>query len=146
MDNFSFSDTTVTIRDWNTLDHDRENDGIQARILVLGADTPSEFLTGPLNRLDRIVVTSIDFNDGRIFSLGRQIRLLGYSGTLTIVGDVLPDQYLSLLSCGFDSVLILDNFTSREPIKLDQAHTLARVEDFGTGNPEILSLRIHNRQ
>ncbi|MCH7881919.1 MAG: DUF934 domain-containing protein [Proteobacteria bacterium] len=138
MDNFNFSDTTVTIRDWNTFNHDGENDGIQTRILVLSADTPVNMLIGPLNKLDRIVVTSIDFNDGRIFSLGRQIRLLGYSGTLTVVGDVLPDQYLSLLSCGFDNVLTLDNITARETVNLDQALPLGKIEDFAISNPEYL--------
>ena len=46
MDNFNFSDTTVTIREWNTFNHDCENDEIQAKILVLSADSPVNMLIG----------------------------------------------------------------------------------------------------
>jgi uncharacterized protein (DUF934 family) len=135
MDNFRFSDNTVTINDWHSFNHDGENDEARPGILVLSADSPINFISGPLNNFNRIVITSINFNDGRIFSLGRQIRLLGYSGTLTVVGDVLPDQYSSLLSCGFDNVLILNNFPPREIIKLDQACSLVKVEGAESNTP-----------
>ncbi len=134
MDNFSFSDNTIKIRDWHKYHHDRENNEASPMILLLSADSPIEYLTGPLDNFDRIVVTSIDFNDGRIFSLGRQIRLLGYGGILTIVGDILPDQYPALRSCGFDNALIPGNFSAGENLKLSQAHSLADVEDFASGN------------
>lgn len=135
MDNFNFSDNTVTIRDWYAFNHAGENDDIQAKILVLSADSSAQMLAGPLHRLDRIIVTSVDFNDGRIFSLARQIRLLGYNGILTVVGDVMLDQFSALLSCGFDTVLILDNFTPCETIELGQALNLARVEEFVANHP-----------
>ena len=93
MDNFDFSDRIITIIEWNAFNQGNEINEIQARVLVLSADSPTGLLNGPLNKLNRIVVTSVDFNDGRIFSIGRQIRLLGYTGSLTVVGDLLPDQF-----------------------------------------------------
>ena len=135
MDNFNFFENTVTISDWHTIAHDFDDDSLLPSILVVSADSPIELLAGPLSNFDHIVITSINFNDGRIFSLGRQIRLLGYSGTLTVVGDVLPDQYSSLLSCGFDNVLILNNFPPHEIIKLDQACSLVKVEGAESNTP-----------
>ena len=129
MDSFNFSANIVTISDWYKFFHDDEKAEIQIKILVISADSPTNYLIGPFNKLDRIVITSIDFNDGRIFSLGRKIRLLGYTGKLTVVGDVLPDQYPLLLSCGFDSVLVLENFAPQKTINLDRAITLVNHEN-----------------
>ncbi len=129
MDNFNFSENTATLNDWQTIGHDFDDDSDLPRILVVSADSPIELLAGPLSNFDRVVITSIDFNDGRIFSLGRQVRLLGYSGILTVVGDILPDQFHSLLSCGFDDVLVISNFAEHGLIDLNQAHNLGIVEE-----------------
>lgn len=43
------------------------------------------------------------FNDGRGYSLARQLRAAGYSGDLRAVGDVLRDQAFYLARCGFSS-------------------------------------------
>ncbi len=129
MDNFNFSENTVTISDWNAIGHDFDDDSLLPGILVVSADSPIELLAGPLNKFDRIVITSIDFNDGRIFSLGRQVRILGYGGILTVVGDILPDQFPSLHNCGFDNVLVISNFESLEIIDLSQAESLGKVEE-----------------
>jgi uncharacterized protein (DUF934 family) len=139
MDNFNFTENTATLGDMNTIGHDIDNDGVLPRILVLSADSPIELLAGSLNKLDRIVITSIDFNDGRIFSLGRQVRILGYSGILTVVGDILPDQFFSLLSCGFDNVLILSNIAAYELIDLNQAHSLGNFEDSESAKPLVFN-------
>ncbi len=132
MDSFNFSENIITIGDWYKFFHDDEKAEIQIKILVISADSPTNCLIGPFNKLDRIVITSIDFNDGRIFSLGKFIRFLGYTGKLTVVGDVLPDQYSSLLACGIDSVLVLDNFASHKTVNLDRAITLINHRDTGT--------------
>lgn len=133
MDNLDFSDNTITIIEWNAINHGDEINEIQARVLVLPADSPTELLNGPLNKLNRIVVTSVDFNDGRIFSIGRQIRLLGYTGSLTVVGDLLPDQFSALLSCGFDKAVIIENFNTSQALEIDQAFDLIEAGDSGTG-------------
>jgi len=139
MDNFNFSESTATIKDWQTIGHDFDDDSELPRILVVSADSPIEFLAGPLSNFDRIVITSIDFNDGRIFSLGRQARILGYSGILTVVGDILPDQFHSLLSCGFDDVLVISNFSAHGLIDLNQAHSLGKVEESVPAKPLVIN-------
>lgn len=142
MDKFKFSDDTVSGGDWYTFFSESENKKIPASVLVLNADTPTNQLVGPLNKLDRIVVTSNNFNDGRMFSLGRKLRSLGYSGELTVVGDVLPDQYTSLRFCGFDNALRVDNLTEHQTIDLDRALSLAGVEYSRASNPQFPGLQI----
>jgi uncharacterized protein (DUF934 family) len=139
MDNFNFSENTVTVGDWHTIGHNFDDDSELPSILVVSADSPIELMAGPLSNFDRIVITSIDFNDGRIFSLGRQVRLLGYSGILTGVGDILPDQFSSLLSCGFDNVLVISNFAAHGLIDLNQAHSLGKVEESEPAKPLVIN-------
>ncbi len=136
MDNLNFSENTIAVNEWYQLDKEFENDENQARVLVVAADSALEFLEGPLDRLERIVITSTDFNDGRFFSIGRQIRLRGYSGRLTVVGNVLSDQYTALRFCGFDDALILDNSANSRVVSLDKAFALPGVEDSVARNPE----------
>jgi len=134
MHSLEFSESTTTIDEWYKLDNGVEYDKSASEILVIAFDSPIDLLTGPLDQFERIVVTSVDFNDGRIFSIGRQIRLLGYHGRLTVVGDVLQDQYLALQSCGFDEVLVLDKTASTQVVELDQAFPLARNESSASRN------------
>ena len=137
MPDFEFSDNTLTLEEWNDLDDAAKGDRFVARVLVVGATTRVENLAGEFSSFDRIVVTSSDFNDGRIFSIGRQLRLLGFAGRLTVVGDILPDQFSALTCCGFDDVLSLDSDTIGAAVDLDQTSSLASVYDHLTGGGEI---------
>ena len=71
---------------------------------------------------------STDFNDGRFFSIGRHVRLDGYAGRVTVVGNVLPDQYTALLPCGVDDAQICDDLTVGEVVEPGRLIALARVE------------------
>lgn len=55
------------------------------------------------------------FNDGRGFTLGRQLRRLGYTGRLQAIGHVLADQYAMARRSGFDEVAISDALAQRQP-------------------------------
>ena len=55
----------------------------------------------------RAVRLKVDgFSDGRGFSVARQLRLLGFSGAIEIVGDLLPDQLPMAVASGVDGILI----------------------------------------
>jgi len=43
-----------------------------------------------------------NFSDGRVFTLARQLRLIGFKGRLEVVGDLLPDQLPMLFEAGVD--------------------------------------------
>ncbi len=135
MDNLEFSEATITADEWYGFTRSDATNGLVARMLVVATDSPLESLVGPLKRFERIVVTSGDFNDGRFFSIGRLIRLNGYSGHLTVVGNILPDQYTALRFCGFDDVLTLDDVSATRIVALDKALVLPGVANPATRQP-----------
>ena len=59
----------------------------------------------------RIVFGS--FADGRFLTLGRQLRLRGYSGHIRAAGPLLPDQFPMALKLGIDSVEISTDHAAR---------------------------------
>jgi uncharacterized protein (DUF934 family) len=127
MPDFEFSDNTVSLDEWNDLDDAAKRDRVVSKVLVVASNSRVENLARDFSRFDRIVVTSSNFNDGRIFSIGRQLRLLEFAGRLTVIGDILPDQFSALISCGFDDVLSLDSDTIDAAVDLDQTSSLASV-------------------
>ena len=134
MDNLNFSETKTMPAERLGLGLESDNNEPESSVLVVAADSTLDVLAGPLDSFEQIVITSMDFNDGRFFSIARYIRLRAYRGRLTIVGNVLPDQYTALRSCGFDDALILDNFAIGQVVALDKALPLPEVDESVTQN------------
>ena len=71
---------------------------------------PVEALGADASRLDLIALHFPKFSDGRAYSQARLLRgRQGYAGELRATGNVLRDQALFMLRCGFDS------FESEQP-------------------------------
>ena len=51
--------------------------------------------------------------DGRFLTLGRQLRLRGYSGHIRAAGPLIPDQFPMALKLGIDSVEISTEHATR---------------------------------
>lgn len=85
----------------------------------------------------RIIIFANNFNDGRIFSLGRQIRIDGYPGDLIAAGDFLPDQLDNLTLCGFSHYLPLPDGTDgiNDINEIDLANLIALPRQRGHGSP-----------
>ncbi len=66
-------------------------------------------------QLTLIRVTFPAFNDGRAFTIGRRLRMLGYTGELRAYGPVIADQYAMARRVGFDAVEIPDSLAERQP-------------------------------
>ena len=67
---------------------------------------PDEDARALLPHIDRLALVEIafpKFRDGRGYSAARILREAGYTGELRAQGDVLVDQILPMLRCGFDS-------------------------------------------
>ena len=65
---------------------------------------PVEELSRHIGDLRLIVLDFPKFSDGRAYSQARLLRgRLGYTGELRAAGNVLQDQALFMLRCGFDS-------------------------------------------
>ena len=63
-----------------------------------------EGLASDVSRLDLIALHFPKFSDGRAYSQARLLRgRLGYAGELRATGNVLQDQALFMLRCGFDA-------------------------------------------
>ena len=129
MGNLETTETKITTDQNPGFEQKSESTELESGVLVVAADSPLDVLAGPLDSFERIVITSTDFNDGRFFSLARYIRLRAYRGRLTIVGNILPDQYTALRSCGFDDVLAIENFAIGQVIALDKALSLGEADE-----------------
>lgn len=55
------------------------------------------------------------FNDGRGFTIGRRLRMRGYTGELRAVGPMIADQYPMARRVGFDAVEIPAEIAARQP-------------------------------
>ena len=55
------------------------------------------------------------FADGRGFTLGRRLRMMGFKGRLRARGHVLADQYAMARRVGFDEVEISEDLAARQP-------------------------------
>ena len=60
-----------------------------------------------------ILITFASTGDGRGFSLARQLRARGFTGTLTATGALIPDQARHAVQSGFDAVLVSDERVER---------------------------------
>ncbi len=63
-----------------------------------------------LSRLSAVVLPFPAFNDGRAYSIARQLRDFGYRGEIRAIGNVLPDQLQFMLQVGFDAFDIGERF------------------------------------
>jgi uncharacterized protein (DUF934 family) len=92
-------------RDWDTL---VKHDG------RLGVTFPNNekiaALDLYLSRLGLIILDFPVFNDGRSFSIARQLRREGYAGEIRASGHVMPDLLQFMLQVGFDSFQVSERF------------------------------------
>jgi uncharacterized protein (DUF934 family) len=91
----------------------RERDTLLGRNAPLGLAIPNDAdvqeLGADANRFGAIFLRFPKFNDGRAFSQARLLReRLGFAGELRATGDVLRDQVLFMLRCGFDALEFAD--------------------------------------
>ncbi len=77
----------------------------------LGNVDRAEALAMFLPKLQLIELPFPAFNDGRAYSIARQLRQMGYRGELRATGNVLPDQLQFMLQVGFDTFDIGERFT-----------------------------------
>ena len=70
----------------------------------------AEVLGTFLPRLSLVILPFPAFNDGRAYSIARQIREFGFKGELRATGNVLLDQMQFMLQVGFDAFEIDERF------------------------------------
>ncbi|MFQ5618328.1 MAG: DUF934 domain-containing protein [Rhodospirillales bacterium] len=75
----------------------------------LKSDQSPALIAGDLDRFAVIALEFPVFKDGRAYSYARLLReRYGYRGEVRAVGEVLRDQFLFMLRCGFDAIEVRD--------------------------------------
>ncbi|SEF88950.1 DUF934 domain-containing protein [Bosea lathyri] len=104
-----------------------------------------EALKEVLPHLALVAISFPAYSDGRGFSLARQLRRHGFTGTLRASGPLIADQFAYALSSGFDEVELPEASAGRQPVAqwlraLEQiSHTYQR--GYGDGGSNILDQR-----
>lgn len=83
--------------------------------LFLNSDAQPEEYAEQLAGLEAIKIDFPSFADGRGFTIGRRLRLMGFTGRLRAHGHVLADQYAMARRSGFDDVEISEELAKRQP-------------------------------
>jgi uncharacterized protein (DUF934 family) len=98
----------------------RDAEALRGRQLGVrvSSDTRLEALLPLLTAVHRIEIEVPKFVDGRVYSLARRLRdQAGYRGELVAVGDVLRDQVLYYVRCGFDGLAIAGQKDAADALK-----------------------------
>lgn len=98
----------------------RDAEALKGRELGVRApsDTRLDALLPFLDAVTRVEIEVPKFVDGRVYSLARRLRdQLGYRGELVAVGDVLRDQVLYYVRCGFDGLVIAAQKDAADALK-----------------------------
>jgi uncharacterized protein (DUF934 family) len=106
----------------------------------IAGDVKLEELEPFLPRLGLIVIRMNNMRDGRLFSVGRLLReRYGYAADMRAAGDLIPDQMLFLLRCGFTSFEVKDGFPidSLRRSVAAYTHWYQRARDSATPVPEL---------
>ncbi len=75
--------------------------------IEINSDESSESIKDSLKKFSMIQLNFKTFKDGRPFTLVKELRIEHkFKGEIRASGHILPDQYVFLLRCGFDTVEI----------------------------------------
>ena len=86
----------------------------QGALDLANTDDPA-LLAGHLGNLSLIRVAFPAYSDGRGFTIGRRLRMMGYTGHLRATGALIADQYAMARRVGFDDVEISEDLALRQP-------------------------------
>lgn len=126
-DGFKAEDWTHAIYALDALPANDTNDPFG--VDLASSDEPAE-LADRLSSLAFIRVDFPSFADGRGFTIGRQLRDLGFTGRLRARGHVIADQYAMARRSGFDEVEISTDLALRQPEDQWRARANWRAHDY----------------
>ena len=77
--------------------------------IQLNSDESLDEITDDILYFSLIQFNFLSFKDGRPFSIAKTLRnKLNFKNEIRASGHILPDQYIFLIRCGFDTVVIED--------------------------------------
>ncbi len=107
----------------------------------LQSDHTAGDVADDLEHLGVVALAFPVFKDGRAYSNARRLREHhGYSGEVRAIGNVLRDQYLFMLRCGFDALEVKEGETEKDWEKATQAISVF-YQPAADGQVTVMSLR-----
>lgn len=106
-----------------------ERDSLIKRKDLAGVRLQSDHTAGDvaddLEHLGVVALAFPVFKDGRAYSNARRLRERhGYTGEIRAIGNVLRDQYLFMLRCGFDALEVKEGETEKDWQKATKAFSV----------------------
>ncbi|MBY0611723.1 MAG: DUF934 domain-containing protein [Beijerinckiaceae bacterium] len=117
----------------------RLDEALATGVADIGVNVPNTTKPADLvpyfDRLSLISIAFPAFNDGRGFSIAKGLRLAGFKGELRVFGPLIADQYPHARACGFDTVEVPDDLSTRQPAAQWRAalHSLSLAYQRGYG-------------
>ncbi len=135
-----FGPVIVTLRRWR-----EDRDHLLERGCPLGIQLTSEQTPGEIrDDLQYFELVALDFpvfTDGRSYSNAKRLRQrFNYKGQVRATGNILRDQYLNMLRCGFDALEVKDGETEKDWQTATQAISTPFQPGL-EGQPTAMSLR-----
>ena len=91
----------------------------------LQSDHTAGDVADDLEHLGVVALAFPVFKDGRAYSNARRLRERhGYTGEIRAIGNVLRDQYLFMLRCGFDALEVKEGETEKDWQKATKAFSV----------------------
>ena len=91
----------------------------------LQSDHTAGDVADDLEHLGVVALAFPIFKDGRAYSNARRLRERhGYTGEIRAIGNVLRDQYLFMLRCGFDALEVKEGETEKDWQKATKAFSV----------------------
>ena len=91
----------------------------------LQSDHTAGDVVDDLEHLGVVALAFPVFKDGRAYSNARRLRERhGYTGEIRAIGNVLRDQYLFMLRCGFDALEVKEGETEKDWQKATKAFSV----------------------
>ena len=116
----------------------KRNDSVGVR---LQSDHTAGDVADDLEHLGFVAFAFPVFRDGRAYTNARRLRERhGYTGEIRAIGNVLRDQYLFMLRCGFDALEVKEGETEKDWEKAVRAFSVF-YQPAADGRVTALSLR-----
>jgi uncharacterized protein (DUF934 family) len=111
--------------------------------VAIANDVKASALAPYFDQIELILIAFPNYGDGRGFSIAKQLREMGYRGTLRASGPLIADQFAYALACGFDEIELPDAMASRQPVEqwLAMKDSVSQTYQRGYGAQNILDAR-----
>lgn len=104
---------------------------ISTEFVIRGIDSTAIDESTDLNELvtsapSAVLIEVPAFTDGKVFSISKQLRYLGFAGEIIVSGNFIVDQVGYLSQCGVSTFIVNDNKQREEAERL----LAARIDSY----------------